>query len=93
MVLRCASEQNRRGGPADADLIVRSADPGAGKFVVDHQLVDGVRIEPPRRRPVGHHVPGLRELLARRSRVGRDPVADTLTSRVILGWQVEIHRP
>ena len=42
---------------------------------------------------MGHHVTGLSELLACRTWVIRNPVANTLASRVVLWWQVEIHRP
>ena len=63
------------------------------QLVVDDQLVDRVGVETPRRRPVRNDVAGLGEFPAGRTRIVGDPVADPLPGRVIIGWQVEVHRP
>ena len=67
---------DRRTGPADTDLVVRTVDPGGSELLVDDQLVTGIGAEAPRRRPVRGDVAGVGELARRWLGMGCDPLPD-----------------
>ncbi len=74
LLLVAARVQDRRAGPSDPDLVLRPRHLRSAHLVVDHELEDRARVEPPRARPVGHDVSGLGELSAGRLGVGCEPL-------------------
>ena len=91
LLLLGAGEQQGGTGPADADLVVDGTDAGAVEFLVDDQLVFGVRIEAPGPGPVRCGVAGVGEFDGRGIGMGAHPRSHGQAARVVVDGQLEVH--
>src|SRR5205085_762489 len=91
LLLLRARVDDRGPGPADPDGVGRPGHAGPAQLLVDHQLEDRVRLEPPGPGPVRGHVAGLGQPAPAGPGVGFEPGSHLDPAGVALRRQLHVH--